>query len=81
MANNVVLVEDILNMYNIDDELTEMERYNERIWCHYIEWALKICLENLIKVKNDFTLMIFLLRDDRRWKKLVYLAKVMVRQC
>ena len=34
VANNVVPVEDILNICNVDDTLTEAARYNESIWCH-----------------------------------------------
>ena len=37
------------------DTPTEAVRYNASIWCHYIEWALKIRLENLNQVKNGFT--------------------------
>ena len=50
-------VEDILNMHNVDDVLTESERYNARIQCHYIAWDLKIRLENLNEVNNGFTWM------------------------
>ena len=42
-------------MYNVDDTLTESERYNTRIWCHYIEWDINICLDNLNEVNNNFT--------------------------
>ena len=55
VANNVVPVEDILNICNVDDTLTEAERYNEMIQFHYIAWDLKILLENLNEVKNGFT--------------------------
>ena len=44
-------------MHNVDDMLTEAERYNSRIRCHYIEWALRIRLENLNEVNNGFTWM------------------------
>ena len=44
-------------MYNVDDTLTESERYNTRIWCHYIEWDINICLDNLNEVNNDSTWM------------------------
>ena len=51
VANNVVPVEDILNMHSVENTLAEAARYNARIWCHYIAWALKIRLENLNEVK------------------------------
>ena len=47
VAKNVVPVEDILDMHNFDNTLTETERYNARIWFRYIAWALKIGLKNL----------------------------------
>ena len=50
-------VEDILEMHNVDDTLTDVERYNSRMWCHYIAWDLKIHMGNLNEVKNDFTWM------------------------
>ena len=55
VANNVVPVEDVMNMHNVDNNLTESERHNVRIWCHYIVRDLKIRLENLNEVKNGFT--------------------------
>ena len=36
VANNVVSVEDIIQMNHVDDTLTDTERYNARILCHYI---------------------------------------------
>ena len=50
-------VEDIIEMHNVDNIITESERYNERIWCHYITCALKICLNNLNEVNNILTWM------------------------
>ena len=55
VAKNVVPVEDIIEMHNFDDTLTETEMYNARIWFQYTAWALKIGLENLNEVNNDFT--------------------------
>ena len=57
MGKNVVPVEDILDMHHVEDKFTESERYNARISCYYIAWALKICGENLNEVKNGFTWM------------------------
>ena len=57
IANNVLPVEDIINMNNVDDMLTESARYNASIWCHYIAWALKIRLDDLNEVNNGFTWM------------------------
>ena len=57
VANNVVSVEDIVEMHNDDDTLTESARYNARIWYHYIAWALKIRLVKLNEVNNCFTWM------------------------
>ena len=54
---NIVPVEDILDMHHVDDKFTDSERYNARIWGHYIAWALKICGDNLNEVKNGFTWM------------------------
>ena len=54
-GNNVFTIEDILEMRNVDNTITEAARYNVSIWCHYIAWALKICLENLNEVNNGFT--------------------------
>ena len=49
--NNVVHVEDILDIHIVDNTLTEAERYNASIRCHYISQDLKIRLENLNYVK------------------------------
>ena len=57
VEKNVVPVEYIIEMHNVDDTLTEAARYNARIRCRYIAWALKIHLENLNKVNNGFTWM------------------------
>ena len=57
VSNNVVPVEDILEMHNVDKTLTKSDRYNARISCHYIAWALKIHLEILNEVNNGFTWM------------------------
>ena len=54
---HVVPFEDILKMHNVDGILIESARYNARILCHYISWALKICIENLNGVNNDVTLI------------------------
>ena len=59
VANNVVPVEDILDMHNVDDVITEEESYNAGIWCYYIAWDLKICLVDLNEVNNSFTCMDF----------------------
>ena len=50
-------VEDILEMHNVDDILTEAARYNAIICCHYISWDIKIRLNNLNKVNNGFACM------------------------
>ena len=55
VANNIGPVEDILEMRNVGYILTDSERYNARIRCQYITWALKIRLENLNEVSNGFT--------------------------
>ena len=47
--------EDILDMHNIDNMLTKAASYNERVWCHYIPWYLKICLGGFNEVNNGFT--------------------------
>ena len=55
VAKNVVPVEDIFEMHNVDDTITEAARHNERIRCHYIAWDIKIRLDNLNEVNNGFT--------------------------
>ena len=35
-AISVVTVEDIIEMRNVDNALTEADIYNARIFCHYI---------------------------------------------
>ena len=57
VANNVVSVENILEIHNVDNALTEVARYNARVWYHYISWAVQICLYNLNGLNNDFALM------------------------
>ena len=49
-------VEDIIEMHNVSNTLTDSARFNSRIWCHYISWALKICLDDLNEVKKWFYL-------------------------
>ena len=56
-ANNVVTVEYIIDMHNFEDTLTEAERYNARVWYHYIAWDFHIRLDNLNEVNNGFTWM------------------------
>ena len=51
VANNVVPFEDVMNMHNVYNNLTESARYNVRIQCQYIAWALKTHLENFNEVK------------------------------
>ena len=51
----VVPLEDILEMHNVDNTLTEVAKYNASIRFHYIALALKICLDNLNEVNNGFT--------------------------
>ena len=58
VGNNVVPVEDILEMHNVENILTEEVIYNSRIFYHYIAWALKILQDNLNEVNNGFTWMI-----------------------
>ena len=55
IAKNVVPIEDILEMCGVDNMLNEVERYNARIWRHYIAWYIKICLGDLNEVKNGIT--------------------------
>ena len=57
VANNVVHFEGILEMHNVYNMLTEEARCTARIWCHYTEWYLQICLENFNEVKNGFIWM------------------------
>ena len=57
VANNVVPVEDIVEMNNVDNTITEADRYNARIWFHYIAWNLNTLLDNLNEVNNVFTWM------------------------
>ena len=57
VSNNVVPIEDILDMHNVYDTLPEAARYNANIWCQYITWVIKICLDNLNEIKNGFTWM------------------------
>ena len=45
----------ILEIHNFYNTLTEASRYNARIQCHYIAWALKVRLNNLNEVNNGFT--------------------------
>ena len=57
VTKNLVPVEDILEIHNVDNTLTKSARYNARIRCHYIAWALRIRLNNLNDVNNGFTWM------------------------
>ena len=62
-------VEDIIEMHNVDYTLTEAERYNARIWRHYISWMLKIRQKNLNEGNNGFTWMgIFIQRCHKMAK-------------
>ena len=47
MGKNVVPVEDILDVHNVDNILTDVARYSAKIWCHYISWYLKNRLDHL----------------------------------
>ena len=44
VSNIFFPVEDIPEMHTFEGTLTEAERYNARVWCHYIAWDIKICL-------------------------------------
>ena len=57
VENNVWPLEDILEMHNVENTITEAESYNTSIWCHYIERAIKIRLDNFHEVNNGFTWM------------------------
>ena len=57
VAKNVVPVEDILEMHNVENTLTESELYNESIHCHYIAWYIKTLLDNLNELNNVFPWM------------------------
>ena len=57
VEKNVVPVEDIIKTRNFNDTLTEEARYNERIWCHYIERDFKIHPNYLNELNNGFTWM------------------------
>ena len=50
-------VEDIIDIHNVYDTLTEAASYNASIWFHYISWAIKIHMGNLNEVNNSFTWM------------------------
>ena len=50
-------VEDILGIRNVEDTLTDTERYNASIWFHYIAFSIKIRLYHLNEVDNGFTWM------------------------
>ena len=69
VANNVVPVEDILEMYNVDEMRTEAARYNTRIRYHYIAWDIKIRLKNLNEVNNGFTWMGFFTQGCHKMEK------------
>ena len=47
ISKNVVPVEDILDVHNVDNILTDVARYSAKIWCHYISWYLKNRLDHL----------------------------------
>ena len=64
VEKNVVPFEDILEIYNFENTITEAGIYNASISCHYIAWFLKICLEDLNEVNNGFTWTIFLLNTS-----------------
>ena len=51
LARNEVPVDTVLEIHDASE--LETARYNARIWCHYISWALKICIGNLDKDKYD----------------------------
>ena len=34
--------------------VSETIRYNAHIWCHYIGWALKFCIDDLDKDESAF---------------------------
>ena len=59
VANNVVPVEDILDITNFDNTLTEAAIYNARICCRYIAWDKKTSLYCLNEANNGFTWMKF----------------------
>ena len=69
VANNVVPDEDILDMHNIDNMITESEMHGARIWFHCIAWALKICLENLNQLNNGFTWMKYFTQGCHKMSK------------
>ena len=62
VAKNKVTVEDNLDMHNVDNTLNAEVMYNARIFCYYIAWDLKICMDHLNGVNNDFTWMKFFIQ-------------------
>ena len=56
-SNNVLPDEYILDMNYVDETITQVVRYNARIWCHYITWYPKIRLYSMNKIINCFTWM------------------------
>ena len=48
-------IEDIVDMHNVDNTLTDSGRYNASIWYNYTAWVIKIFLDNLIEVNYCFT--------------------------
>ena len=50
-------VEDIIDIHNVYDTLTEAASYNASIWFHYIAFSIKIRLYHLNEVDNGFTWM------------------------
>ena len=53
LARNEVPVDTVLEIHDASE--LETARYNARIWCHYIGWSLKICIDDLDKVESDCT--------------------------
>ena len=72
LANIIVPIEDILDMNNVGDMLTQAARYNARIWFHYIAWDFKIRLSDLNEVKTVLLRWKFSLRYSKKWPKLVF---------
>ena len=71
VAKTLVPVEDILDMHNVDNKMTDSVRYNAGIWCHYIAWDIKNRLYNLNKVNNNFAWMKCFTQGCHNMEKLV----------
>ena len=73
VARNEVLVDTVLELHDASE--SETVRYNARLRCHYIGWALKIRIDDLDKDKYDCT---WLECCTEAWKKMASVGIVRI---